>query len=253
MALTVHPSRIIRASGSPRRDAHPDGLDRVRSGPRVPPAGHRGEPRRVPPLQFGEPGSGQGPRHRGVARGRPAVPGSPGPCARNRGQPGRLRRAARARRHAHRADLLPLRHQADPSGRLAPAQSTGARLPARTRRGCGARGGARRRGRQRAGRPVAPCPRRLGRQGPHLVSSARPRADGRPGSSSDGQCEVHLRRRGGDRQPVLRAVHRSPPRPAGRGRRPGHGRTEARERTADDHRRRARRVEDRARHRGGSA
>ena len=65
--------------------------------------------------------------------------------------------------------------------------------------------------------------------------------------------EVHLRRRGGDRQPVLRRVHRAASRPARGGRRDRDRRAQARERTPDDRRRRARRDEDRAGARGGAA
>ena len=169
------------------------------------------------------------------------------------GNPGGIRRAPGAGGHAHRADLLPLRHQAHSPQGVASAESDRARVPARARRERSARGPARQCRRRRAGRPPPPCPRRLRRQGADLVSSERDRADGRGGARAGRQREAHLRRRGGDRQPVLRPVHRGAPRPARRRRRHRDGRAQARERAPHHCRRGARRDEDRAGHRGRPA
>ena len=100
-----------------------------------------------------------------------------------------------------------------------------ARLPPRSRRGRGA-------GRVRSrssptttwtARRSTRAARRTtrGRSGRHLHALE---SHGRTRDRADGQRQADLRRRGGDRQPLLRPVRRGAPRPAGRRRRDHHRR-----------------------------
>ncbi len=94
---------------------------------------------------------------------------------------------------------------------------------------------------------------RLRRQGPDLGSSGGAAAHARARHPASGQREVHLRRRGGDRQPLLRSVHREAPGAPGRRSRAGHRRAEGRERPPDGRVRRPRHPQARADARGGPA
>ena len=90
-------------------------------------------------------------------------------------------------------------------------------------------------------------------KGPIWCSPQRAGADGHGGARPGGQREVHLRRRGGDREPVLRPLHRGPSGPARRRRRHRDGRAQARQRAPHHRGWRARGDEDRAGAGGGPA
>ena len=201
-----------RESGYSRRhDPTHARLDCLRPPARGAPPRPRGRLHRVSPRRHREPAAGAGPRRRRVA-GRRHAGARP---RRARARDGRRTPPCFGERRvpgapAHRPDLLPLRHQAAsrPDGWLQPSpfEPVLRRGPGRGRR-------------SRSSRPATSPTRRCRRhrlyargasddKGPiwaHLEALALMDA---LGIVAAGQPEVHLRRGGGDRQPLLR--RRSP-------------------------------------------